>query len=29
MWNGGDGEASDEGVEAWYNTQAESESESE
>jgi hypothetical protein len=25
MWNGGDGEASDEGVEAWYNTQAESE----
>jgi len=23
MWNGGDGEASDEGVESWYNTQAE------
>jgi len=25
MWNGGDGEASDEGVEGWYNTRAESE----
>jgi hypothetical protein len=25
MWNGGDGEASDEGVESWYNTKTESE----
>lgn len=25
MWNGGDGEASDEGVEAWYNAKIESE----
>jgi len=23
MWNGGDGEASDEGVESWYNTETE------
>ena len=25
MWNGGDGEASDEGGEGWYNTKTESE----
>ena len=28
MWNGGDGEASDEGVEGWYNKQSESEQDS-
>jgi hypothetical protein len=25
MWNGGDGEPSDEGMESWYDAQAESE----